>query len=85
MTREQVSRLKFLRLALGSDTEEHRRFNGGYSNDEISEKYYNPAYGFEFMILKNGTYLYLHDKWYDDYEKFLEAIKDVRYSSEAEG
>ena len=79
MTREQVSRLKFLRLALGSDIEENRRLNGGYSNDEILEKYYNPAYGFEFMILKNGTCLYLHDKWYDDYEKFLDSIKDIHY------
>ena len=86
MTREQVSKLKFLRLALGSDIEVNRRLRGGYRNDEISEMYYNPTYGFEFMILKNGTLLYRYDKWYDDYERFLEAIKDVRikYSSEVE-
>ena len=82
MTREQVSKLKFLKLALGSDIEENRRLRGGYRNDEISEMYYNPTYGFEFMILKNGTLLYRYDKWYDDYERFLEAIKDVRIEIE---
>ena len=55
MTREQVSRLKFYRMNLGSDCDTNRNFRGGYRNDEIDKMYYNPTYGFEFMILNDGT------------------------------
>lgn len=80
MTREQVSRLKFYRMNLGSDCDTNRKLRGGYRNDEIDKMYYNPTYGFEFMILKDGTKLYRYDgKWHNDYEQFLDSIKDIHY------
>lgn len=51
---------------------------GDFHRNDIDKAYHQPEYDWSFVILKDGSKHYrVGDDWFDDYEKFLEAIKDV--------
>lgn len=80
MTREQVSTLKWqqLNLIYMAVRNERMELIGDFNRNDIDKAYYQPEYDWSFVILKDGSKHYrVGDDWFDDYEQFLEALKDV--------
>ena len=79
MTREQVSMLRFLKAKLSEMTPFYKMPDGVKFNS-IEMIAFEPHFKFEFLMLKDGSKYYKANAiWYDNYDAFLDAVKDIPF------
>lgn len=79
MTREQVSMLHFLKAKL-SEMNPFHKMPDGVKFNSIEMMAFEPHFKFEFLMLKDGSKYYKANAiWYDNYDAFLDAVKDIPF------